>query len=278
MQVKTLNAKQLSNFKALGQDYNVHFLENILEAAEINEPFFLLGKGTNVLLVTPQHDIIVSTKLLDKITFLGGTLVQTEAGVSLPELINQAKRKNLGGLEFTFPVPASVGGAIYQNFGAYAQEIGTYVKEVTTYSQITKEIVKHKINNQQDFFSYRDSYFKQNKLVILKALFSLTEMEPENIENKLSEVSSKRLALYPMSNTLGSIFKNGETYSTGKILDELGMKGFAYKHSQVCTNHANVIIATKQSRCLELLELITILKKTAKTKKNIELYEEIFIY
>ncbi|MDD5456534.1 MAG: UDP-N-acetylmuramate dehydrogenase [Candidatus Margulisbacteria bacterium] len=276
MNESTLNASKLSNLWATGLDYRVIYPENIEELLAIKEPYIVIGNGTNSFYLNPQKEAFVSLKLLKKITILPDCQIEAEAGVLLPEIIAKAKKFSLSGLEFTYPVPASLGGAIVQNFGAYDEEISNLLKKITVLNPKTKIISEIKITSKQKIFSYRSSTLKKEGLVLLNATLQFHKDTLDNINKKLSEMTYKRKNLYPLNHTLGSVFLNTKEYSAGKLLDEAGLKGFQYKNTFVSKQHANVII-TKNSSVQEVNELIQIMKKKVKEKFKIELKEEIVI-
>ena len=240
----------------------------------------VIGAGTNFLFVKKQleTDTFVSLKKFNKVAFENNK-VTVGAGVLLPTLIALAKKNSLGGLEFTYPVPASVGGAVYQNFGAYGKEICNYVASVRAYDFLSGKFLDFDTSNNQDkFFSYRDSYFKQHKLIITAISLTLEKSDSENIKNLLKEVSNKRHASYPNRKTCGSVFKNGNNFFAGKLLEDAGFKGYKQGNVQISSNHANVIICTNNATCLEIYKLIQNMKQTVYDKFQVELEVELMIY
>jgi UDP-N-acetylmuramate dehydrogenase len=275
MIVKTLKASELSFSKHIGNDYKIHFLNKLSEANEIAETAFILGNGTNTLFHNTQNTQIVSLKNLSKIQ-IEENFVNAEAGILLPELIHKLKSSNLGGLEFTYPIPASLGGAITQNFSAYNKTIGDLIISICCYDKKKKTI--HNLNKEQCYFDYRSSIFKNKNLVILSANLLLENNNKETITKNCEAIKQKRINNYPISRTLGSIFKNPSGMSAGKIIDECGLKGYKHKSVKICDNHANVFVFNKNSSTNDALELIYLIKQTVKNRFQIELIEEIIIY
>ena len=69
----------------------------------------------------------------------------------------------------------------------------------------------------------------------------------------------------------GSVFKNPENLSAGKLIDECNLKGLKVRGAMVSEKHANFIINFDNATSSDIISLIEIIKKTVKEKKNIDL-------
>ena len=278
MYCQSLNAKQLSHYHAEGPDYQVNFIEEQRELASLTGSITVIGAGTNRLWIHPQHDTIICLKALDQIHFLDDGLVQVGAGVLLPRLIKEAKELGWGGLEFTWPIPASLGGALAQNFGAYQAHLGSFVRTMSVFDLITKKIVTVVIENESDWFSYRQSKLKTEGLILLEATLELIPMAKDSIQTLIENIQLQRSQLYSMHNTCGSVFKNPPQLSAGKLLDECGLKGFRIGPVQTSTKHANIIVADPNAKTQDISDLISHLKQTVIEKRGIALELELAVY
>lgn len=284
MNTQKINAKELSNYRAQGNDYLIHFVETEEDLLALRGRLIVVGAGTNFLFIKKQSetDKFVSLKKLmnsgrpARISFDGNTVIAS-AGVALPTIISLAKMKKLGGLEFTYPVPASIGGAVFQNFGAYGKEISNYVSTVRAYNAISGKFVDFDVAKDK-YFSYRDSYFKKHNLVITKVSLILEQSDSESIKNILKELSKKRKEIYPNAKTCGSVFKNGENYFAGKLLEDSGFKGYRQGNAFTSTKHANVVLGNEQATSMEIYKLIQHMKQKVYNDFQIELEEELTIY
>ena len=277
MSIKTVKAQRLSNFNSIGRDYDVIYLKNSSELHDIANNFIILGNGTNSLFVSEQSNPFVSLKEMTAVKFLNSYTIEAEAGILLPNLITQLKKKSLGGLEFTYPVPATLGAAVYQNFGAFGKEIGFMVKKVTVFDKTEQRFYSIDTHNTAEYFFYRDSYFKQHQLVITNITMELPTLSEHEVNDQLNAISNKRQSIYPLKKTLGSIFLNTPECSAGKLLDEAGLKGKVHNGAYVSEQHANIII-NKSASSEDIYDLIQLMKTSVKKKANISLKEEIFIY
>ncbi len=275
MIISNTNAKELSSSHCNGHNYTVLFPENVSDLYELENNAFILGNGTNTIFVNKQKSQIVSLKKLTKFDIRGKTVL-AETGVLLPNLINSLKPLNLGGLEFTYPIPTTLGGAIYQNFGAYEKTISELILEVHCFDLKNKKTIT--LTKEDCAFGYRDSIFKTNELIITSALLQLETIHQIDIKATCDSFKLKRESSYPLAYTLGSIFKNPPGLSAGKLIDDCGFKGYAHKTVMVCESHANVIVCNKESQSEDFIELLTLIQTTVTTKKNITLIPEIVVY
>ncbi|MEK6556730.1 MAG: UDP-N-acetylmuramate dehydrogenase [Candidatus Margulisiibacteriota bacterium] len=278
MKVELQNASDLSHFRVPGLNYSVTYIDDPADLQRIPSPFFVIGNGTNLLMVHPQTTPIVSLRNLHTLEFLPSNKVRVSAGVLMPQLITESKSKELGGLEFTYPIPCSVGGALAQNFGAHGKEMSSLVRQILYYDPQKKKIGKIALENMSSYFGYRSSLFKEKGWVILEAVLALTARPPRQIEADLRAVTSLRQKNYPLHHTCGSIFKNPVDHYAGKLLDECGLRGYPFGTLCTSSSHANVIISNPQSTPEEILELIAFMKQTVFQQKHIDLEEELTVY
>src|SRR6185503_18052201 len=93
-------------------------------------------------------------------------------------------------------------------------------------------------------WNYRHTSFKDGEL-LLGATLKLTTDDPEAIKARMDDAKSRRLATQPHgSRSAGCFFKNppASTIGTGKMIDELGMKGTRRGTALVSPVHANFIV------------------------------------
>ena len=278
MYCQTHNAKRLSHYHAKGFDYEICFIETPQELASLSQAFTIIGAGTNRLWLNHQDTPIVSLKDINHVQFIENGCVTVGAGVTLPTLINKAKEQRLGGLEFTWPIHASIGGALAQNFGAYGLHIGQFVRSMSVYRLADQKIISIEVNDENDWFSYRASKLKSDGLVLIEATLQLESVSTVDIQSKLTSIQEKRRSLYPLHHTCGSVFKNPPDMSAGKLLDDCGLKGFRMGPVQTATNHANIILSNPSASTQDIDVLITYLKQIVLEKTGIHLEPEIETY
>ena len=278
---KTLNAELLSNFRAKGYDYDVIFPEKEEDFLTLDEPFDIIGNGTNTLLINEQDKALLCMKSLSTIQFISETQVYASAGVILSTLVHRCRDRELSGLEFTYPVPATLGGAVAQNFGAYEQEISSLIDTLHILDLNTRAIIDVSPHASDDIntplFSYRHSIFKTKKYLLLGVTFNLQRASAESIEFRLHHYKQKRSNLYPIHHTCGSIFKNPHGDSAGRLLDIAGVKSYHIGGAHVCPNHANVIICEKATKAHDVFKLVERMQEAVHSQFNIILEPELVV-
>lgn len=233
---------------------------------ESDVPYVVMGCGSNVLVSDRGYKgAVIFSENLKNITVRGKTIV-AEAGVSLSELIKTALYSGLGGLEFLSGIPASVGGAVAMNAGAYGKSTGDYVSYVVTTSGVAAQ--------KTCGFDYRTSVFKRENLPIISACFMLENAEFDQSEEKIDKYLKLRQKKTPKGRSCGSVFKN-DGYFAGKIIEEAKLKGAREGGAYVSEKHANFIIADKTATSGDIKRLIDRIKRTVRGLFGTELSEEV---
>ena len=74
---------------------------------------------------------------------------------------------------------------------------------------------------------------------------------------------------------IGSVFKNPSGDSAGRLIEEIGLKGYSIGGAAVSEKHANIIINKGTATARDIKALICYLQNAVKEKYNIELETEI---
>ena len=216
---------------------------------------------------------IVSTAELKSIE-VSGQKVVAGAGVKGPKLAQISAEKGLSGLEFMIGFPGSVGGEVYMNAGAHGQEISNCLKSAKVFCP-QKGIIT--LNKEDLKFGYRSSVCQSENFVVLEAEFELTTKNPVEIKKQMDENLQFRKIHQPSLSlpNCGSVFKNPEGYSAGKLLDECFVKELKVGGAEVWKNHANFIVNTDNATSGDVLSLMFMMQNRVKEKFGIELMPEI---
>lgn len=226
-------------------------------------PYFVLGGGSNVLISDNGFDgVVISTLKISDIK-LNGNLCVAGAGAKLSDIIKTATLNSLGGLEFAIGIPATAGGAVAMNAGCYNKCVSDVILYVVTENGVYKK--------SECGFGYRTSKFL-GKETILEVCFSLFPQEYEEIEEKINVYKNYRKN--PKGRSIGSVFKN-DGFFAGKVIDEVGLKGFKIGGAKISNEHANFIIAENGTKSKEIYDLIKFVKKKVFEEKNLTLTEEL---
>jgi UDP-N-acetylmuramate dehydrogenase len=237
---------------------------------------FILGAGSNILASDKGLGGIV-VKLdcgsFKNISF-GKSYIQAGCGLMLSKIISMAKNRGLSGAEFLAGIPASLGGALIMNAGAWGENIGDLVENVTVmdYNGSIKTLDRTKIK-----FAYRKSSLA--KFIILGARLRLARADKNEIGKKIKEYLARRRITHDASfPNAGCIFKNPAGVSAGRLIDECGLKGKRIGGAVVSLRHANFILNSGKASAADVLKLMNIIKRRVKHKFNADLQPEIKIW
>lgn len=198
-----------------------------VEQLSFNEPYYLLGEGSNTVFVDDFQGTVICNRLLGVcIEELESAYVVTAAaGENWHDFVTDLRARNIDGLENLALIPGSVGAAPVQNIGAYGVEVATFIEQVTAWD--IKDKCWIQMNRDECLFQYRDSVFKQQpgRWLITAVVFRLpkdwkpvTHYSPlnelqgnisaQNIFDKVIEVRQKKLPDPKVIPNAGSFFKN----------------------------------------------------------------------
>jgi UDP-N-acetylmuramate dehydrogenase len=163
------------------------------------------------------------------------------------------------------------------NAGAYGHEIGTVTETV----RVAREGKVVEVPGSGIQWNYRHTSFQEGEL-LLGATLRLIPDDPEKIRLRMEDAKSRRMATQPHgSRSAGCFFKNppaGLT-GTGKMIDEMGMKGARRGSALVSPVHANFIVTEGEgARAEDALALAEEIRERVKREQGIELEYEVELW
>jgi len=173
------------------------------------DDFLILAGGSNLILPPILHRPIVLLNALPADIQIDGTCVRATASVRIQPLIRKMQKSGLGGIEYLFSVPCTVGGAVFMNAGRgeiYNQSISDYIVSVECFDIETMKLVT--ITKEECRFSYRHSIFAGGRYVILSALFEMDRLGEEAVETRIqARLDHAKNCLDANKPSAGSVFK-----------------------------------------------------------------------
>lgn len=251
---------------------SLHGLNSLLSIAnDYGVKVKVLGNGTNVLVSDKGFDgLIISTKKLSDV-FFKREEIRAMAGASLDKLARFARDNRLSGLEALVGIPATVGGAVVMNAGAFGHNISDNITTVETLCQ-----GKIKVYNKEDCkFAYRESRFLGESEVVVSACFLLKETQKSLILAKEKSYHEVRTSMQPLGKSCGSVFKNPKPYTAGQLIDNAGLKGVTFGGATVSEKHGNFITTKARATASDVYALINIIKDKIKDEFGVVLQEEV---
>lgn len=260
-----------ANYLVFPKDIN-ELVDLLKFLKENNYKYLLLGGGSNIILARPVFDIVIKLDKLNNYS-INDNIVKAEAGVSMISLANACMKKGLYGLAFAGGIPGSVGASTAMNAGAYKEEISDTLVETKV---LTPNLDIITMSKEELEFSYRDSFLKRNKdYICLETTFKMKEENPDKIKNLMDDRKRRRVESQPLDKpSAGSVFRNPEGMSSGKIIEDLGLKDYAVGGASVSEKHANFIINDGTATYEDIIGLIEYIKKKVKKELNIDLVLE----
>lgn len=240
-------------------------------------PWGLLGGGTNLLPVDePFRKVFLQLAPGASDLVFEGSTVHVAAAAPLGRSVMECAKRNLGGMEGLVGVPGSVGGALRMNAGAYGTQIGPLVRSVTVFRGSTGE--RQELSAGAIGFQYRKSSFAPDD-IMLRVTLELIERPFREILDHVKALNEKRRHSQPLKEkSAGCIFKNPPGLSTGRMIDELGMKGHRVGGAVISERHANFIVNRDGGTASDIFRLMDTIRERIYRAHGIELEEEVIVW
>ncbi|MBQ2767602.1 MAG: UDP-N-acetylmuramate dehydrogenase [Clostridia bacterium] len=229
---------------------------------ETDIPFAVIGNGSNLLCADAgYHGAVLFTGQMKRVEFCQNR-VTAECGVSLTALAGEAQRRGLDGLAFAYGIPASVGGALRMNAGAYGGEIADVLAQSVCYD--TLDHTEHTLDAPEHALAYRHSIYAEHpERVILSVTFTLTPGDTDEIGARMQDYMQRRRTKQPLEYpSAGSVFKRPVGHFAGKLIEDCGLKGCTIGGAQVSEKHAGFIINRGNATADDVLRLIEHIQTT----------------
>lgn len=233
--------------------------------------YLILGNGSNVILPSYYDGIIIKLSNFSECNIKGNEVV-VGAGYMFNKLSSELSNMEYTGYEWAVGIPGTVGGCIYNNAGAYKMSMSDLLISVTVLKN--DEIIELSCNECN--FGYRTSLFKEEKdYVILSCKLKLHKGNLDEIKSLISDRTKRRMETQPLNYpSCGSVFRNPDNIPAGKVIEEVGLKGYSIGGAKVSELHANFIINTGEATSEDIIKLINVIKDKVKNETDIDLILE----
>ena len=262
----------------------VQLASAVSAARELGIPYFLLGRGANILVSDRGFRGLVVHSCVSGIRFTDDVRVKAGAGVqTFPDLIEATVGQGLAGLHHFVGIPSTVGGALWQNLHflspAPARERTVFIGEVLESAELLMEEGELKTVGVDYFqFGYDDSILHYRDDVVLSATFRLEPGSGTELRQVMRENLAWRakrhpdLSQYPC---VGSVFQKIDGVGAGRLIDECGLKGHVRGGAGIFNEHANIIVNLGGATSDEVCHLIDLAHETVLAETGYELIPEI---
>lgn len=219
--------------------FKVSTMEELCEALSFAKdralPFFVLGKGSNVIVPDEGYSGVVIKMEIPGIEYENcGEQVRVIAGAGerLDSVVSETVKKGLYGLENLSFIPGTVGATPVQNTGSYGVEVKDFIEWVETIN--ADDFSKKVFSNEECHFGYRESFFKTpegKKYIVVRVSFLLNtkgnlNTEYRDVAEYISEHNIQEVTLPILREIIVAI-------RTKKFSGGLGSAGSFFKNPTV---------------------------------------------
>lgn len=270
----------------------------IQTAKEAGIDWCVMGGGSNMLVSDDGYNGLMLQLAMRDIKVRNQTIT-AQAGAITSLVARQAAEAGLEGLEWAIGVPGTIGGAVFGNAGCYGGEI---VDTLVTVDCIRLSDMKAVVYPKaQCKFGYRDSIFKHEPHIIMRATFGLTRWDPEKVIAKMDDINKVRKEKQPLDHgSAGCMFKNfvftedseldklkervkeipvemlnKRSISAGWLIAQAGLLGEKIGEAQISDKHGNFIVNLGNARAQDVLMLSSMAKMKVRDEFNVLLEDEI---
>ena len=242
-------------------------------------PVYPLGRGSN--LIVPDSGVSglvirLSHPHWRRFEILSEGEIRVGAGMRIKELCGVACREGLEGFEFLEGIPGSVGGALRMNAGAMGGWMFDVVKSVR-FAHLDGTLVE--ANASELSVGYRHCRELKGAIALDAVLVASSVGQKEvELRKAIDVYQSKRKESQPREPSAGCIFKNPEGASAGQLIDELGLKGTAIGGAEISPVHGNFIVNRGGATSEDVIELVRLVRRVAKSRRSIDLEPEALLY
>ncbi|MGK7945967.1 MAG: UDP-N-acetylmuramate dehydrogenase [Microcystaceae cyanobacterium] len=239
-------------------------------------PLTLLGWGSNLLISDDGiPGLVISTRHLRHRQFDEEKgQITAAAGESIQRIAWQAAKRGWRGLEWAVGIPGTVGGAVVMNAGAHQ---GCTADALVKAVVMSPDGALETLTPEQLDYDYRTSNLQTQHKLVLEATFQLKMgFEREEVMAESTDNLHRRKNSQPYDKpSCGSVFRNPYPQAAGRLIEELGLKGYQIGGAQVSQRHANFIVNAGQAKASDIFRLIRHVQEKVDAQWNLCLKPEV---
>lgn len=276
----------------------VKTIEELRAAIEVAKEFsiswVILGGGSNMLVADKGYDGLV-IKIAFRALTIEGTHVIADAGVLSAMVARKTAQTGLKGFGWAISLPGTIGGAVRGNAGCFGGE----TRDQLTKVEVLRDGEVIELTNEECKFAYRESLFKHNNDIVLRAHFEFETGDAKVLTEELNQFLDKRKSSQPLyAGSAGCLFKNTDVtqeeldhlpatlqvpeamqkmrrLGTGWLIDRLDLKGTQIGKAQISPEHGNFVVNLGGATADEIAQLIAVIKHRVHERTGIHLHEEV---
>jgi len=255
----------------------------VTAARDLGLEYFVLGLGANILVGDKGFRGLIIRNTSSHLEFRDGGKLWVESGAVMAKLIPLAVERELSGLEHYVGIPSTVGGAVWQNLHflspAPERERTMFIAEVfETAELLTFDGKRKTVDREYMQFGYDTSTLHKQRDIALAVTFQLERGDKAVMHRIMQENLSWRGGKHPWLEyhpSAGSIFQKIEGVGAGRLIDQVGLKGFRIGDAQISHIHANIMVNLGKATAKDVRELIQLAQDKVRERFDQSLKVEI---
>jgi UDP-N-acetylmuramate dehydrogenase len=239
--------------------------------------WLILGRGSNLLVADEGWDGVVVTlgRGFRGVTF-EGTDVVAGAAEPMPVLATAVARRGLGGLAFGVAIPGSLGGAVRMNAGAMGRELA----DVLDWAEVVRLAGggrSERLAAADLGLAYRHSVLPRDAVVV-RARLRLHAVDADVLAAEMRTFKQWRRDHQPVNEpSCGSVFRNPDGDSAGRLIDAAGMKGHRVGRAYVSPKHANFITVEPGATATDVARVLGDVRAAVARRSGVTLEPEVVL-
>lgn len=240
--------------------------------ARFDVPVVVVGRGSNLLVADEGFDGIVVTggEGLAQIAIDDST-VRAGGAALLPVVARRTAVAGLTGFEWAVGVPGTIGGGVRMNAGGHGSDMAASVTRVLVVDLRTGEDEWMSADALE--LGFRSSSLTATQMVV-EAELALARGDAAEAEAVIAEIVRWRRENQPGGANAGSVFRNPQPDSAGRLLDEVGVKGWRIGSAWISPKHANFIQVDDDGSAADVAELMIRVRRAVLEHSGIDLHAE----
>ena len=237
-------------------------------------PRVVLGNGSNILASDEGYrGVVIRTTAIKEVSVCSHT-IEADCGALLSSVVRLANKNGISGFSRLVGIPATLGGALFMNAGAFGECVGDAVVSVCAVPASGGPPLS--LTRAECLFDYRKSIFQAHSLVILSARLSGGFSSPDDLTAESENTLSARAEKQPLDlPSAGSAFRRPENGYAGRLIEAAGLSGYAVGGASVSKKHAGFIVNNGGATARDVKTLIEHIRDTVMERFGVLLMREI---
>ena len=237
-------------------------------------PIHIIGGGSNLLISDKGLQGITIKIVCSNNSFnVSDEYIYAGAGLGKEQFIGDAINSGFGGIEFMAGIPGTIGGGIFMNAGTYMGTFSGILKKIRLLNAAGSI---NELDVAELTSGYRKMTIPENNIII-GGYFSLPKTDnPPETKMRIDSIIKDRWEKHPMDYpSAGSVFKNPDTYSSWKLINDSGLKGYRIGGAEISEKHTNFIINKDNASSSDIYNLIRYIQEKVYNTHGVKLETEI---